>query len=124
MFYISKEKIKAFDKRIKESEELNLFWGLYTIWFLFISFHFYYLTFALSKNSCVNINELMNTFAINMIMDYILIVMTPIIFSHIIIIKVVLGKPLLDKHKNQLKLLFKVLGFLVLASIAIKLIFV
>lgn len=101
----------------------NFFYALYTIWFVFISFHFYYLAFKLNNNGMVNISELINVFKTKIIIDYLIIIIFPIFSYYFLCRKIVLAKPLLDNEKMQIKLALKGLGILVIIAFVFTFIF-
>ena len=81
MVEVNHDEIKKFKNRMKEISDSILFWALFTIWFLVIAIHFYYLSFTLSNNGVLNINKLMNTFKVKMIIDYLWVVILPFSFK-------------------------------------------
>ena len=80
----------------------------------------------LGDNGLINIKELMDTFKIKMIMDYLWIVIFPFLIKiayYFSIRKPVLNEPFSEKEKSEVKLAFKALGFLFVVALIFTVIF-
>lgn len=120
------EKAKTVSERTKKTDGFLFFWSSYTIWFVFMSFHFYYLIIRLGNNGLINIKELMNVFKIKVIMDYLWIAIFPFsikISYYFSIRKTILNKPFTEKEKSEVKLAFKTLGILFIIALIFTIIF-
>lgn len=107
------------------TDDYTFFWTFYTIWLVFISFHFYYVLIV-GKDGAINIKELINTFRIIIIKDYLWIVVAPFFIKNVCYLSLgrsVLNKQFSEKEKGEIKIVFKMFGILVVISLFLTFIF-